>query len=242
MLPDADKYTMQEDNVALEFNFPPGNSQSSLANTVYTAFNCLTNCVHSKGLSISRYSSAIFSDEELESEAAKTFGCEPDFNAWTVEVNPKPICDNPNLRTAGGHIHVSWKPSKSEEEDFNKGIMLMRALDLTAGLISIAEDPRGITRRELYGRAGAYRQVSQAHFEYRVLSNYWIFGPAHIQNIWQRVVAATRLLATEQRFKLVNSLGPDVQFFLNKQGELNLLEKAELNKIVEIVNDNSSRI
>lgn len=108
------------------------------------------------------------------------FGCDPDFNAWLDgEENEKP---NPytQLRTNGGHIHVSLS------EDQSKDILTyVRRLDASLGLMSVIKDPDS-RRRELYGKAGAYRPKPYG-LEYRVLSNFWIKSDALITEVWDGI-------------------------------------------------------
>ena len=110
---------------------------------------------------------------------ARVFGCEPDYNAWTGEVNPKPHCDNPNLRSAGGHIHV--------ETDLDRRAVI-QAMDLFLGVPSVLMD-KGEERRKLYGAAGSYRSKPYG-VEYRTLSNFWIFDEKLIKWVWNNTEEA----------------------------------------------------
>ena len=47
------------------------------------------------------YGSAIVDDDQLQSKEAKEFGCSPDYNAWTEDINHKPDGESTNLRTTG---------------------------------------------------------------------------------------------------------------------------------------------
>jgi len=48
---------------------------------------------------------------ELQSDQAKLFGCDIDYNAYTMKANPKPKGTSTNLRSAGFHIHVGYENS-----------------------------------------------------------------------------------------------------------------------------------
>ena len=90
-----------------------------------------------------------------------------------MEENPKPESPNKNLRSAGGHIHVGSNLAIADP------INTIRAMDLFLGVPSTQLDT-GTLRRELYGKAGAFRFKNYG-VEYRTLSNFWIFSDNLIQ-------------------------------------------------------------
>jgi hypothetical protein len=61
----------------------------------------------------------------------------------------------------------------------------IKACDLHLGVPSVLMD-NGLLRKELYGKAGAYRKKSYGG-EYRTLSNYWIFDEQKIGWVYQAV-------------------------------------------------------
>lgn len=164
-------FTLQEDNVALEFGVPPAASAEEFI------FN--TRKVMQEGLKalpgerFSRLSCVVFPKEEMNHPSAHVFGCEPDFNAWTGEENSKPQPPHPFMRSAGGHVHI-----ETQQDKFN----VIRACDLFLGVPSVLMD-KGTERRKLYGKAGACRPKSYG-VEYRTLSNFWIFKPRLIKWVW----------------------------------------------------------
>ena len=105
-----------------------------------------------------------FSPEYLRSigPAVMQFGCDPDLDLYSGEVNVPPSSDT-NLRTAGGHIHIGGS--------FNIRKMVF-AMDIYAGLPSVLMD-EDAQRRSMYGRAGCFR-VKHYGVEYRTLSNFWM--------------------------------------------------------------------
>lgn len=160
-------YALQEDNVSVEYNIPPAYCLDDWIMSHKVVTKHIGVVLAKEKLSISKEASASFNDSELVHPNALVFGCEPDYNAWTKTENAKPYCENKNLRTAGGHIHVG--------SDINmlEGI---KQMDLHLGIPSILlDDSKASTeRRKLYGKAGAMRPKPYG-FEYRVLSNFWIF-------------------------------------------------------------------
>ena len=176
-------FCLQEDNVSVEFNIPPVKTADEfvMANHIMLEeinhrmkqYNCETKIV----------SSAEFDDTELSSPEAQVFGCDPDFNAWELEPNPRPHCDNKNLRSAGGHIHIGIQlPPKDK-------ILLVRTLDMLVGAPLAVLDCTS-QRRELYGRAGACRLKAYG-VEYRTPSNIWLTSKELTKNTIQTVQYVT---------------------------------------------------
>lgn len=171
-------YFLQEDNVALEFNIPPATSKKDFSTSLkYMIREIEVKLKNKHGLSISPECAVFFDEKELLHPNALVFGCEPDYDAWKKVENKKPTCPYPNLRTAGGHIHVG-----TNVVDMVQGVQNM---DLYLGVPSIVLDnsPNSILRRELYGKAGSMRPTPWG-WEYRVLSNFWIFDSALTDWVW----------------------------------------------------------
>ena len=170
-------YAYQEDNVAVEFNIPPADNVYQWFANVSTARNTLEKLIQTKlGYSFSKECAVSFDTKELKHPNALVFGCEPDYNAWKLVENRKPQATDKNLRTAGGHIHVG------SPVDMVKGV---RNMDLFLGVPSIIlDDSQGsVKRRELYGKHGAMRPKPYG-WEYRVLSNFWVFDDKLIYWVW----------------------------------------------------------
>jgi hypothetical protein len=160
-------YCVQEDNVSLEFNIPPATSEFEFTESIAAMMMRVGLILKEMGLSVSAMASASFAKSELTHPNALIFGCEPDYSAWTMSENPKPACDDPTFRTAGGHVHVGT--------DANM-IQAVKWMDLYLGVPSVIMDKSegAAERRQLYGKAGAMRPKPYG-FEYRVLSNFWVF-------------------------------------------------------------------
>lgn len=166
--------SVQEDNVAVEFNTPPCASVDAFVESIKYNLSFLKDKAATLGLDLCIKPSAVFSDEQLDTPAAQTFGCEPDFNAWLDgEQNPRPSATNKNLRSAGGHIHV--------ESDLDP-IALIKAMDLFIGCPMIEFDD-DTDRRKLYGKPGAFRKKPYG-VEYRTASNAWIMDEDRIRWVW----------------------------------------------------------
>jgi len=107
-------------------------------------------------------------------EEARELGCDPDFSAYTLEPNPRPDGDRP-FRTAAGHIHLGWDKDIPAMHPAHIAICadFVKMLDATVGLYMTIIDKDGARRRELYGKAGAFRPKSYG-VEYRTPSNAWL--------------------------------------------------------------------
>jgi hypothetical protein len=167
-----DGHAVLEDNVAVEFNIPPCNSFEDFAKEIQRTMQMVKD-VLPKDLQYTEESAVSFPETELNCEEAWIFGCEPDYNAYTRTENPKPNPNDKNLRSCGGHIHVG------SDIAIDAPFELIHAMDLFLGVPSTQLDS-GVLRRELYGKAGAFRPKPYG-VEYRTLSNFWIFSPKNIQ-------------------------------------------------------------
>jgi Phage phiEco32-like COOH.NH2 ligase-type 2 len=174
-------FTFQEDNVAVEFGIPPATSAQEFKEHIKAVQQRFL--ADHKHLTFSQVSAVVFPDEEMLHPSAHIFGCEPDFNAWTGRINKKPKPPAPNLRSAGGHIHIetSLNPNR-----------VVQACDRILGVASVLMD-EGELRKKLYGKAGACRYKPYGP-EYRVLSNFWIFTPELVEWAWNGVAKALALV------------------------------------------------
>lgn len=164
---------LEEDNVAVEFTVPSvkliGGTDSMVANVEH-CINTIK-AMFPQSFEVAVAASAIFTKEELDSDQARLFGCDPDFNAWNHGAqNPRPKSKNKFLRSAGGHIHIGYP-----EPDGDVSIELIKILDLFVSVPAVLADSDNM-RRELYGKAGCFRHKHYG-FEYRTPSNFWVKSP-----------------------------------------------------------------
>lgn len=179
---------VQVDGMALEFNIIPSKNVLEFQYNINTVLKQLKNMIP-QDLKFSQKSSVTFSDEVLNTQPvdALRLGCEPDFNAWyNGEQNPAPRPGRKGFRTASGHLHIGWTQVKdpTSAEHMDACIRLIQQLDCSLGMASILLDTKGNKRRELYGRAGAFRPKNYG-VEYRVLSNFWIMKEEYIKLIYK---------------------------------------------------------
>ena len=171
-------FTLQEDNVALEYGIPPAATSQEFIAHIQQVMEA------SKGwlppdVTFSKLSCTIFEDDQLEHPGSRVFGCEPDYNAYTRKPNPRPRPSHRGMRSAGGHIHVETKLPLLD---------VVKSMDLFLGVPSVLMD-NGLERKQLYGKAGAFRPKDYG-VEYRTLSNFWIFEAPLIDWVWRNVERA----------------------------------------------------
>jgi hypothetical protein len=107
-------------------------------------------------------SSAVFNENQLKHREARTFGCEPAYNAYTLQECYRPEANTLNgLRTASYHIHYGWDKELSAEE-LRKFIFLN---DLFLGFPAMYLDHTDRARKEVYGQLGEHRiKKSRMHY------------------------------------------------------------------------------
>lgn len=165
---------VQVDGMALEFNVNPAEKFVEFEQNMTDVLTELRAMVPLE-YEFAFVPVADFDEEYIKNqpEEARMLGCDPDFNAYTGQPNNPPNAAA-NFRTASGHFHLGW----TEDEDIKNPEhieaceMMTGQLDNLIGLKSVVFD-LDTRRRELYGKAGAYRPKPYG-VEYRVLSNFWL--------------------------------------------------------------------
>jgi hypothetical protein len=185
----VDKGAVQVDGMAAEFNIDPAETFEQFNDNITTVLATLKKMLP-KGHKLVAVPSVTFSEKEWDAapEEAKVLGCNPDFNAWTGNVNPPPSDpSNPRLRTASGHVHIGWTEGMDarDPDHYRYCTDLVKQLDWYLGPWSVRRD-KDTTRRRLYGKAGAMR-FKPYGAEYRVLSNFWIKTPKSRLEMWNKM-------------------------------------------------------
>jgi hypothetical protein len=220
-MPIGDGFAVQEDNVALEYNIPPSNSKELFVDNIAMAMQFIEITLHdSLGLQFVKDSAISFPDSELQHPAAHIFGCDPDYNAWTGGINRKPRAKDHNLRSCGGHVHIGIAGTQYSNLDH---AAIIRACDLFLGIPSVMMD-KGELRKQLYGKAGAYRSKEYGP-EYRTLSNFWIFEKRLTEWVYENTERALDAVQNNMSFddnaKLIqstinNNLKPTAERLIDK--------------------------
>jgi hypothetical protein len=123
----------------------------------------------------------------------KKLGCEPDYNAYTREANPKPK-EEDSLRTAAGHVHVGWGKDFNpfDYEHFETCCLLGVQMDYWVGLPSTIIDP-DTKRKSKYGKAGAFRPKPYG-MEWRVASNWWLQDEGYMRLVYSNTKQAFKTM------------------------------------------------
>lgn len=220
--PIGNGFAVQEDNVAVEYNIPPADNKEKFAASIHFVLDYLRQELEPKGLKLDISATMDFEREQLMHPQALELGCEPDYNAWTNSVNPRPEAPE-TLRSSGGHLHIGYdnpNPSKSRE--------IIRAHDLFCGVASLIHD-KDVRRRSIYGKAGAHR-IKGYGVEYRTLSNFWIKTPELTKWLFEQSEKAIAFV--NNGGKIPRSVGNKIITCINT-GDMNLFK--ELNSEFKIV-------
>lgn len=173
---------IQVDGMALEINVNPSKTQKEFLSNINLVMQQLKMQLPpmvdiAAGVPFAEFSQEIFQNSPPE---ATELGCDPDYNGWTGEANPRPDGDSVNFRTAAGHIHIGWnadvKDPYADKEHFQRCCEMAKQMDYYVGIYSLLWDADN-RRRSLYGKAGAFRAKSYG-MEYRVPSTAWLADPA----------------------------------------------------------------
>lgn len=172
-------FTIQEDNVAMEFGIPPAASAAEFVKHITEVMAESLKYVASE-YKFSKLSCIVFEKDQMEHPLAHVFGCEPDYNAWTGKENPRPKPPHEYMRSAGGHIHVETTKDPFE---------VVKAADLYISVPLVLMEPDAEKRKAAYGKGGAHRKKPYG-VEYRTPSNWWIFEPERIEWVWRNMQRA----------------------------------------------------
>jgi hypothetical protein len=190
---DGEGNAVQEDNVTVEFNIPACPTVDDFKRNINKNKEWIMKRAAELGLKMVVKPSARYEPDQLDTYAAQTFGCEPDFDAWRDgRMNPRPRSKDKSLRSAGGHVHIQV------DHDTTDILEVVKAMDLFVGCLMLEfDDDKG--RRELYGKAGAYRKKDYG-VEYRTASNAWIESDERIQWVWDQTEKALEFVASGRTF------------------------------------------
>lgn len=185
---------VQVDGMALEFNIEPAVTSGQFLHNVKSVYNTLTNMV--PGYELVTVPTAEFGAEYMaeQPEESLELGCEPDFNAYTGQENPRPNAKN-TFRTASGHVHIGWTEGADplDPAHFADCIAVVKQLDWSLGLMSKLWDSDE-KRRTMYGDLGAFRPKPYG-VEYRTMSNAWLTDDNLISYVFDQVQLSMEDLA-----------------------------------------------
>lgn len=202
------------DNVLAEFTIEPAKTKKSFVKHITENLKAVKAMFTKQGFSIRILPSANYPKKELLSDAAREFGCSPDFDAYSLTVN-KPSVDasETTLRSAGAHVHVG----NDIFEDPLKIIEGVKMMDLYLGLPSLEMDnsEAAKNRRQLYGKAGAHRPKDYPGLEYRSLSNFWIAKKDTIEWVYEQTGKMVKDIINGQTIESMGVKGETLQAKIN---------------------------
>jgi len=152
---------------------------------------------------------------------AKIFGCEPDFNAYTLGQNTCEMDASKHpYRYAGGHIHIGMgsKYAKAGNPEYEIAkteeghIRAIKFIDYITGAILVMMD-KGVDakrRRTKYGTAGCFRPTPYG-LEYRTPSCWWMKSPATFSLTFGLIRLAWNMLISKYDEELVRNVGYSVE-------------------------------
>lgn len=215
----------QEDNVMAEFTIPPATTFEEFISSVSYCIeegNKLLQEINPNFKLIAK-SSYNYSDDELNTYEALTFGCSASFNAYTRDTNDPPNLEEVgNLRSAGFHIHFG---SENKEMTITDKENIVKLFDSLVVLPSLLID-KDSERRKLYGKAGDFRPKPYG-LECRALGAGMMASFDIIEFVWEQVQTVV------SRYKESNFVNNVTQSLVREAIDTNNVELAAelLNKL-----------
>ena len=198
------------DNVNVEVNPSPAGDERALVSTIQNCLLSLSKAVYPYEIELR--ASGEYPKAECEHPDAKVFGCEPEFDAYELNIVQAPTCTT-TFRSAGGHIHLGYEeeayPLLAPTED-NDGmdrawgrVWVIRMMDLFMGIPSLwmDQDPTSAARRKLYGNAGTHRPKDYG-VEYRPTGNFWLRSPSMVRLVYQLSKFTVDFVAAKKHLEL----------------------------------------
>lgn len=195
-------YAVQQDNVMVEYNIPAATSwkelNACLSNGLKLALEHCSSQYEKRAktsLSVVAKPELFWSMKDLNTaKGAREFGCSPEFDAYGEPETPI-VADREGWanekgewRTAGGHLHFGVK---SPAPPYIAALFA----DMAFGVF-LTMDPATL-RAKSYGLPGRFRPTSYG-FEYRPLSNFYLFDRDMRAEICQRAFALGNFLERDE--------------------------------------------
>lgn len=187
-------FGLETDNILAEFNIPPVTTEEAFVNNIEYMKQYIDKYVKNidPNLGILCAASKMVDANQLNSEQALMFGCDPDFNVYTESENEKPDGSKTRLRVCGMHLHIGY-----DNPNIDTSVALIKYLDMYVGLPSVLKD-KDTRRRSLYGKAGCFRLCSYG-CEYRTLSGAMMKDVPTLQFVWKQVRKALSACINNRR-------------------------------------------
>lgn len=199
--------SVQVDGMALEFNVNPTTNKDEFVSNTVELMQILEHMIPEDYTLDIKSSYGAFSSSVINAQPpeALELGCDPDFNAYTGEMNNVHIpYGKEHVRVAAGHIHIGWRSDDPidnplDEVHFADCRMVAKELDVGLGMPSLLlENAYDFKRRSMYGQAGSFRPKPYG-IEYRTLSNFWLRKPEYMEAVFNRVKLIMDKIADKSR-------------------------------------------
>jgi len=202
---------VQVDGMALEFNIDPASSEEQFVHNISDVMEQMRQMVPGYDFVVSPVADFTAECIAEQPKEALILGCDPDFNAYTSSMNPRPDGSG-NMRTAAGHVHIGWTSGEdpSNPDHLARCEAVVKQMDFYLGLPSLLYDA-DTRRRGMYGCGGAYRPKPYG-VEYRTLSNAWLKSHALIAWVFRATKAG--VLSIMEGKALIDKYG-DPQQIIN---------------------------
>lgn len=196
-------YFVHEDNVAIEIGIPPTDNASTFAAHIINAKSLVQEEWLPDGQELYCTASWNFTPQQLDNKQSQTFGCEPDYDAYSggkVRSVPKGILRG-NTRFAGGHVHLGGEFNCPPFVAALFADVFLTLVPLVGNVIPM--DSREGERREWYGKPGIFREKPYG-IEYRTPSNYWCSTSQTITSMGARSIQLCHFLESTSATDLRN--------------------------------------
>ena len=194
--------TVQEDNIMAEVAPLPASTAKEFVTNTVAVLNDLQSILDEYGLEYVIRASITATDDMLADPLSLIAGCDMDYDAWAMRENIAPDVAGTNLRSAGGHLHLSHPIFENPAAS----TIAARLYDKYVGVPSVLLD-EDTQRALLYGTAGRYRRTKYPNgnrgVEYRTVSNWWIAKTEYMEWAFrqsQRVLEDTIRIITTKAF------------------------------------------
>lgn len=213
---------VQRDGTAAEFNITAANSGGEFITNIATVMDSLRKMIGSD-YELVPEPTVMFEPTYFKSlpDEVRELGCNPDWNAWTGDLNERPDGDSTTMRTGAGHIHIGWIDGKGVNPNDPAHIedcrMVVKQLDYHLGMYSLLWD-KDTKRRSLYGKAGSCR-FKPYGVEYRPMSNVWLRSPTITQWIYNTAIKAVSDLQNQKMKPMEDLFGDYARGVVDKSEE-----------------------
>lgn len=224
-------FNVLKDNVLIEGNIPPAKSKKDFVTYMTQLKSIMAEIVSPRKIVCA--DSALFTEEQLNNEEARTFGCSPYFNAWTFSINSPAKLAKLEHRVAGTHIHIGYEYSGKVIPEY-LAAYITRAFDYFVVYPSrqIYNDP---VRSKYYGDYGNFRLVPYG-VECRSLGGYFS-NDVFLGWIYDQTIKALDYCNTESNISKLEEVSSPENNVLENYEFLNINLEDQLKDVWNICMD-----